>query len=303
MSNFQTFLGHFLAHRLLFLGLMEAMVHSLIPGGLSLLALSTVVGLVRLQRRVTNTQAPVSERLLRSPGESLRARLARIDEKLMWCVALLSVGPVVFSLTAPGFPDKLSIALLLAVTGLCVLAVYIGAKEYRTYSLGLMGERAVGEELNQLMTQGCRVFHDYPGQKNGNIDHVVVAPSGVYAIETRTRQKRRAQKGTSEQQLTFDGAKLHFPRFISTSGLKQARRNAASLSRELSDVTGELVQVKAILALPGWHISRTGSGDVSVLNPKEIRQVVFSKSGPQLSAEQIWRIAQPLEQKCRDVGF
>ena len=97
---------------------MDAMVHSLVPGGLSLLALTTVVGLVRLQRSVTNTRAPVSDRLLRSPGESLRARLERIDEKLMWCVALLSAGPVVFSLTAPGFPDKLSILLLLSVVAL-----------------------------------------------------------------------------------------------------------------------------------------------------------------------------------------
>jgi hypothetical protein len=59
----------------------------------------------------------------------VRARLERIDEKLMWCVALLSAGPVVFSLTAPGFPDKLSLVLLLTVVALCVLAVYIGGLE------------------------------------------------------------------------------------------------------------------------------------------------------------------------------
>jgi hypothetical protein len=282
---------------------MDAMVHSLVPGGLSLLALTTVVGLVRLQRSVTNTRAPVSDRLLRSPGESLRARLERIDEKLMWCVALLSAGPVVFSLTAPGFPDKLSILLLLSVVALCVLAVYIGAKEYRACSLGLLGERAVGEELNQFMTQGCRVYHDYPGERTGNIDHVVIAPSGVYAIETKTRQKRRASKEVKDHELTFDGAKLHFPRYVSTSGLKQARRNAARLGRELSDALGEVVQVQAILAFPGWYINRTGNGDVSVLNPKEIRQVIFSKNGPQLAPEQIWRIAQQVEQKCRDIAL
>jgi hypothetical protein len=283
---------------------MDAMVHhSLIPGGLSLLALCTVVGLVRLQRSVTNTTTPVSDRLLRAPGESLRARLERIDEKLMWCVALLSAGPVVFSLTAPGFPDKLSIVLLLTVIGLCVLAVYIGAKEYRACSLGLLGERAVGEELNQLMTQGCRVYHDYPGERTGNIDHVVIAPSGVYAVETKTRHKSRAPKGTKDHELTFDGTKLHFPRYISTSGLKQARRSAAALSRKLSDAMGEPVQVKAILAFPGWYINRTGASDVNVLSPKEIRQVVFSKTGPQLAPEQIWRIAQQVEQKCRDVAL
>jgi predicted RNA binding protein YcfA (HicA-like mRNA interferase family) len=106
-----------------------------------------------------------------------------------------------------------------------------------------------------------------------------------------------------DHELTFDGAKLHFPRYISTSALKQARRNAARLGRELSSALGELVQVKAILAFPGWYLNRTGTSDVSVVNPKEIRQVVFSKTGPQLAPEQIWRIAQQIEQKCRDVAL
>src|SRR5690242_9208660 len=90
----------------------NVLVRPLIPCGLSLLALGAVMALVRLQRRITNTRAPVDERLLRSPGESLRTRLESIDEKLMWCVALLSTGPVLFSLTAPEFPDRLSMVLL-----------------------------------------------------------------------------------------------------------------------------------------------------------------------------------------------
>jgi hypothetical protein len=176
-------------------------------------------------------------------------------------------------------------------------------KKYCDYSLGLMGERAVGEELNMLMAEGCRVFHDYPGGRNWNIDHVIVAPSGVYAIETKTRRKRRAPKGKKDQELMFDGAKLHFPRYVGTSGLEQARRNARDLSRELTSATGEPVVVKAILTFPGWYVNRTGKSDVAVLNPKEIRHVVLSTAGAQLSPEQIQRVAHQVEQKCRDVVF
>ena len=40
------------------------------------------------------------------------------------------------------------------------------------------------EELNQLMLDGCRVFHDIPFPY-GNIDHVVVSRSGVYSVNAK----------------------------------------------------------------------------------------------------------------------
>ncbi|HYM01004.1 MAG TPA: NERD domain-containing protein, partial [Blastocatellia bacterium] len=84
---------------------------------------------------------------------------------------------------------------------------------------------------------------------------------------------------------------------------EQARRNAADLSRELTSATGEPVKVKPILTLPGWYITPRGKSDVTIVNPKEIRQVILSNDPPRLSPEQIQRIAHQLEQKCRDVGF
>ena len=95
--------------------------------------------------------------------------------------------------------------------------------------------------------------------------------------------------------------KLHFPRYISTSGLEQARRNARDLSRELTSATGEAVVVKPILTFPGWYVTRTGKSDVSVRNPKEIRQLVLSTAGAQLSPQQMQSVVHQVEQKCRDV--
>ena len=56
--------------------------------------------------------------------------------------------------------------------------------ERKSYALGLDGELATAEELNQLMLDGCRVFHDVP-IRYGNVDHVVVHRSGVYAVNTK----------------------------------------------------------------------------------------------------------------------
>jgi len=86
-------------------------------------------------------------------------------------------------------------------------------------------------------------------------------------------------------------------------GANAARRNALDLSRELTSAISEPVVVKPILTFPGWYVNRTGKSDVTVLNPKEIRKVVLSTAGAQLSPEQIQRVAHQVEQKCRDVVF
>jgi hypothetical protein len=58
---------------------------------------------------------------------------------------------------------------------------------YRKAHLGYYGERAVGEQLENLLARGYRVFHDVPavGSKPFNLDHVAVGKTGVAVLETR----------------------------------------------------------------------------------------------------------------------
>src|SRR5690606_9303397 len=53
---------------------------------------------------------------------------------------------------------------------------------------GLLAERITGMQLNRLVAEGCRVLHDVPAP-DFNIDHVVVAPGAVYAVETKSFRK------------------------------------------------------------------------------------------------------------------
>jgi hypothetical protein len=68
---------------------------------------------------------------------------------------------------------------------------------------GARAEEAVGEELDRLEGEGFVVKHDIEQKFDGNVDHFVSGPTGVYMIETKARgylnshlptARRRAKK-------------------------------------------------------------------------------------------------------------
>jgi len=269
-----------------------------------LIAISVCFGVVflhRMRRAISDGRLPTSEKLLRPPGHSLSQKLAEFEEKLLYCVIFVVGAPILFAYQTQKLSIGVFLVYLIPMTLLCGVPLYIAFSRARNYVVGLLGERAVGEELNQLMRDGCHVFHDYPGGHNWNIDHIVVAPSGVYAIETKSRRKRRAPKGQRSHEVVFDGKTLQFPESTDSSALEQARRNATSLGQQLSSATGEQVKAMPVLTFPGWYVTLKGKSDVHVLNPKQIRQVVLHNTKPPLSTAQFQRITHQLDQKCRDV--
>lgn len=282
---------------------MDKTIRILIATALVLSVMLLISGLLHLWLKATKSRAPMDTKLLRSAGESLRRKLESLNEHLIFSLAFFLFVPFSFAwITPTNTSTPVFLVILFPLVLLSSMPMIRTLAKYRNYALGLKGERAVGEELNQLLMEGCHVFHDYPANPKWNIDHIVIAPSGVYSIETKTRRKRRAPKGKREHEITFDGSRLHFPHCTDNHGLDQARANASWLSRELTSATGEPVKAKPILTFPGWLVTLKGKGDVTVLNPKQIRQVIL-KSQPHLSSAQMQRIAHQVEQKCRDVVF
>ena len=158
------------------------------------------------------------------------------------------------------------------------------------------GEVATGEELNQLMLDGCRVFHDIPFEY-GNIDHVVVSTSGVFSVETKTHAKSN-QSGSEKVTIDFNNDTVRFSDWTWKIPAKQLETNSRWLSQYLSNSTGMKVESEAMLALPGYFIEeRIGKGGVFVFNPKQPKKF-FLNSRSVFTAQQI---AHQLEQLCRDV--
>jgi len=270
-------------------------------GGLGLCVLLCIGNAFRWWSELATPRGRIREKLLRSPGDSLRRSLEQLNEYLIYSVAVFLLVPMLFAWQAPILSNLWAVGFLAGLLVLCALPGFCVIRLHRAYALSLRGQRAVGEEVNQLMLDNCRVFHDFPSTQDRNISHIVVAPSGVYAIETKTYRKRRARGQLRENEAISDGRSVQFPYAVRSAPIREARRNAATLAQELSGALAEPIDVKAVLALPGWQIARHSTTDVLVLNPKEIWYAIVTTAPPKLSPARMERIAYYLQQKCRDV--
>ncbi|HXC99656.1 MAG TPA: nuclease-related domain-containing protein [Verrucomicrobiae bacterium] len=258
-------------------------------------------------------RAPVSEKLLRPPGESTRKwaedLYKQIDEQLFWLLGFPVLVLIIYlaarEIASPAFTFAWRVVMVVTVGAYILLALVLFRrfKRHEHVRLGYRGERVVGEELNRLMLDGCRVFHDVPLSKNWNLDHVVVAPSGVYAIETKTRSKQKSPSSQPDHEVVYDGICLQFPNAYDSKSPAQACDQAERLAQILSEDLNASVKVKPILTLPGWWVNCKGEGEVAVMNPKMIRSAIVTDDAPVLSPELINEITRHLDKKCRDVEF
>jgi uncharacterized membrane protein len=251
----------------------------------------------KMKRESALKRDPFTEPLLRPPGESCRLKLDELVEKSITRI-LLFVAPIPVALSAYYAHVSIVTCIILLVlsfafTLFMTKGLWEVAIKIRNYRLGFEGERAVGQEINQALSFGCKVYHDI--QFEGyNIDHVIIAPSGVYAVETKTRRKGHEKNA---HRVKYDGEKLIFPEWEDDYGLEQAQRNAKSLSVWLSKAVGESLWVEPILTLPGWLVDRLAKGKVNVLNPKEIVGFISRNSHIALSPQLIQRISHQIEQR------
>jgi len=174
-------------------------------------------------------------------------------------------------------------------------------KERRRWQSNFCAQRAVGDMLSQLMLDGCRVFHGFRLPGYGKIDHVVVAPTGVYAVETEPRAAN--VRSRNKQMVNYDGKSLNFADGSDTGKLGQIRREAGRFSRVLTNALKIPIQVKPVIALPGGCVRITGEQpyDVLVINPRFLRDAIVTHGPVALGRDQIEKIAAHLDAKCRDV--
>lgn len=281
------------------------------------------VGLLKWDRRREKAKKryPLTTDLLRGPGEHLRMQIeevtSKIDDQIFNLILypLSYVSYVIFLLWA-SYSTKGTAFLVVGGVVFVIVAILIWqsigkmrklVQDRGNLRLGLEGEIAVGQELNQLMRKGAWVFHDLPGP-NFNIDHVVVSPAGVFTVETKTRQKPITGSGGEDAKVIYNGKTLKFPDFETSHDLRQAERQAKWLSKELSAAIGEPIFVKPVIAIPGWYIDDTAAPkakantNVLVMTPMNrhwLNQLVKTTDGTKLSEQQIERIRYQLDQRCR----
>ncbi len=72
-----------------------------------------------------------------------------------------------------------------------ILALSDDPQSTRAWDTGALGEERLGNRLNELASDSLRTLHDrrIPGSR-ANIDHIAVAPTGVYVIDAKKYKGR-----------------------------------------------------------------------------------------------------------------
>ncbi|TVQ96669.1 MAG: NERD domain-containing protein [Desulfovibrionales bacterium] len=290
---------------------MSTLYHQVLPISILFVSFAVIVCFSFAHRKITELKrrrSPFTKDFLRGPGFSESKRIEQISEELdVWLLVLVVMPITMYSILYifihqpdQTFQDNLILFIPFALFfgfGLYKMNFYLNQR--RNARLGFEGEMAVGQELNQLLANGYYVFHDYPASKY-NIDHVLVGPAGVFAVETKARSKPTSGDGRTDARVEYNGKQLIFPGWTEIKPIQQAKRQAAELSAELSKAVGDQVRVHPVLAIPGWYVERTAKPDMYIINGKGAHSV-FCKLPVVLDTCMIQRIAYQVEQKCRDV--
>ena len=235
-----------------------------------------LIEVLKFYHRKKNNRSPFTVNFLRSPGQSLVDKLQEINSELLACLMFILTMPVLFySLIISDlyfgnrtFPISSAAFYLIAAMGFMAFFLYklvtLFSQRKRT-KLGYEGEVAVGQALNQMMRDGYHVYHDFVADKF-NIDHVLIGPGGVFAVETKARSKSTAGNGRINARVIYDGKSLQFPKWKDSDTLPRAERQAKWLGQWLSSATGEKTQVLPVVVVPGWFIERKTTNSVRVLN-------------------------------------
>jgi heme exporter protein D len=274
------------------------MILQLLVQAIALLPLLVLVAIVVWRRRQLDSddrRDPITTDLRNLPGHGLQEQFekfyeSRIDKLVVVLSAGLMVALVIATrrIATESKPwDWLDTALLIAAIG---LALHFGrqiAREMprqRRIKQAIRAEHATAQELAASLAGNNRIIHDVQA-KDFNIDHVVITPAGIFAVETKSRLKPPVGNGASAVKVKYDGRRLEFPGWTETSPLEQAGRQARWLANYLREATGERVPVFAVLALPGWFIENTAritDDMVRVINPKKSQWLLLPEKRPAL---------------------
>ena len=181
----------------------------------------------------------------RLPGQSIREEKERLlDDRfipfyfstafawMLWGWELYRTYTI-----RPVQPNAL-LCLAIVLTGVSVIVCGRLWKKFGRLNRGERGELAVAEVLDNLRGLGYGVFHDL--RRDGfNIDHIVVGPGGVFAVETKFRRGHGEIEFRNGEGLFIGGLPDE------RESLTQARGSAKEVSQIIQDNCGRFEWVSS----------------------------------------------------------
>ncbi len=289
---------------------MPSFVSTILPVVVFVGVIHLAILLIESHKKKKKRQAQMGTETLRGPGQSLLIRLDNTNGDIHGSYAYLLAIPlavivahlvVSYILETPESWGRflvsggIALAYLFGCTGRLMM---LRAKR-NAYRHAYDGEVAVAKELNRLMEEGYYVYHDFPADQF-HIDHIVIGPTGVMAVETKTRSKSSSRNRENDPVVTYDGRMLHFPKYSDYEVIEKAKHQAVWLSEWIASTVGEDIAARAMVALPGWSVKRTSADGIPVVNPSQI-ETLFKHIKPRpLTESQMTSIVSEIDRQCRN---
>jgi len=220
------------------------------------------------------------------PGE--RARAAGVLRATWPLLAAFFACGLFAGAALPRVTLGVSGAGFLAVALFLVWAVRDGLKGIDAFFKGTRGEESVAVLLASL-PRAYHVFHDFSCEAMKSIDHVVVGPSGLFAIETK------CWSGTVTLE---NGAVLVNGGAPSRPPLEQARASARALVRFLAEGMDGAPFCRPVVCFASdtFKPDVLACDDVVICNASALQSLIATHTH-HLAADEVERIAKVMEQK------
>lgn len=228
---------------------------------------------------------------MNNPGESIQKEMDRILSEEFFPIFMVSLCWILFTVYIWGQwyfkwsmkPIEVTIVAVFMIGYTIYKFIYL-RKDYRNLKQGLEGEKAIGQFLELIRDQDCRVFHDIITDK-ANIDHIFISPKGIFVIETKTYSKPNEGKPI----IDFNGERILVNGFEpDRNPVSQTHGLVSWLHEMLLESTGRKFPIKGVIVFPGWFIENkaTNKGKLWVLNPKSLPAYMENEPN-QLKLEEI----------------
>lgn len=180
-----------------------------------------------------------------------RYRAMRAGRRHERAAVRLVLAGVLGCMTAGLFGWPAGLATAAAVLAGHAVHVRVRPGPPRNWRRGAAAERRTGRALSRLDPAYFHVLHDraLPGGLRGNLDHLVVGHTGVYAI--LSRRWPRPVRLRADKRLWAGRRPL-------TRLASRTRRAAGSVGAALAERLGRPVEVSALIAVHGGRLPRGG---------------------------------------------
>lgn len=163
----------------------------------------------------------------------------------------------------PAWQLYMLLATLLSAAGLVLYQLGRTLQQWREVRYLRDANIAVGHSLQRIAVGHGRVFHDVVTPA-GVVDHVLVGPGGIYAVNVVAhRAMRRESVSIADDELHFqpDGKQI---------AINEIATKTTRLEQEFRDLLKNAVRVRSVIAVPGWHADNQSSNGHLVVNERTL---------------------------------